>query len=157
LGRPIQKHVVSAAQQIKSTKILLKRSDLLGGIIVLNTGFGTFPHESFHEQVERYAKKDTSEISAAISISAWTTTNGFDTNVFYHMSPRQTQEPELAAIQKAFDTRYMQMMTQMVQGRLPENAESAPAIGTIAFSNGGINFAWEAPRLPLPWERGAKD
>ncbi len=152
LGRPIQKHVVSASQQIKATRALLKRDELLGGIIVLNTGFGTFPHERFAEQVERYAKKDTSEFSAVVSISAWSATNGFDTNVFYRISPYEPQEPEVVAIRRSFEERYMRMMTQMVQGCLPTDAENAPIVGAVAFSNDDIDFAWEAPRMLLPWE-----
>jgi hypothetical protein len=157
LGRPIKKHVLSAAHQIKATKALLQRNDLLGGIIVLNTGFGTFPHDSFAGQVERYAKKDTRELSAIVAISAWSCTNGFDTNVFYRMSPEKPLVPEIAAIHKAFAERYMQMMTLLVQGRLPTDTESAPPIRTIAFSNGGIDFAWEAPHVPFPWQRGADE
>jgi hypothetical protein len=156
LGRPIQGHVRSAAGQIKETKKLLGRNDLLGGLLLLNTGFGTYPHDEFSAQVERYARKDTSEFSAVISVSAWSQTNGFDTFAFYKISPDEPQEEEIAAFQKAFDDCYMAMMTKMVQGTLPDDATSAPSRRSIAFAVDGVDFAWEAPRIPLPWERGAQ-
>jgi len=153
LGRPIQGHVRSAAGQIKETKKLLGRNDLLGGLLLLNTGFGSYPHDEFSTQVERYARKDSGEFSAVMSVSAWSQTNGFDTFAFYKISPEEPQEEEIAAFQKAFDDCYTAMMTRMVQGTLPGNATSAPSGRSIAFAVDGIDFAWEAPRIPLPWER----
>lgn len=155
LGRPIQGHVRSAAGQIKETKKLLGNNDLLGGLLLLNTGFGTYPHDEFSAQVERYARKDTSQFSAVMSVSVWSQTNGFDTFSFYKISPDEPQEEEVIAFQKAFDDCYTAMMTKMVQGTLPDNATSAPPRRSIAFAIDGIDFSWEAPRIPLPWEREA--
>jgi hypothetical protein len=153
LGRPIQGHVRAASKQIKDTRKLLGREDLLGGLIVLNTGFGTYPHDQFAEQVERYAQKDSSEFKAVISVSAWCHTNGFDTYSFYKMSPEDSSEPEVLAIQHAFNGRYTQMMTDLVRGTLRAATADAPPVTSIAFAVDGIDFAWSAPRLPLPWER----
>ncbi|KQB57127.1 hypothetical protein AE621_22460 [Acidovorax sp. SD340] len=156
LGRPIQGHVRSAAKQIKETKKLLGRDDLLGGLLLLNTGFGTYPHDEFSAQVERYARKDTSEFNAVMTVSAWSQTNGFDTFAFYKISPQESQEEEIVAFQQAFSDCYMAMMTKLIQGALPAAAASAPASRSIGFAVDGIDFAWEAPRIPLPWERDAK-
>jgi hypothetical protein len=57
LGRPIQGHVRSAAGQIKATRERMGRRDMLGGLILLNTGFGTYPHDQFAAQVERFARR----------------------------------------------------------------------------------------------------
>lgn len=88
-----------------------------------------------------------------MSVSAWSQTNGFDTFSVYKISPEEPQEEEIAAFQKAFDDCYTAMMTKMVQGTLPNDAVSAPSGRSIAFAVDGIDFAWEATRIPLPWER----
>lgn len=152
LGRPIQGHVRSAAGQIKATKERMGRPDMLGGLILLNTGFGTYPHDQFAAQVERFARKDSSEFSDVISIIIWNHTNGFDTNVHYKISPEQTDTPEILAFQNAFDKCFMEMMTAMVRGEIPEDKNAAPMSRTVGFSNSGIDFSWEVPKLPLPWK-----
>lgn len=152
LGRPIQGHVRSASKQIKETKKFLGRDDLLGGLILINTGFGTYPHEMFAEQVERYAKKDTKEFSSVVTVSIWSQTNGFDTVANLKISPEKTTELEVLALQEAFDACYMSMMTDMAQGRLSVDSNNAPPVGAIGFNAGGIDFSWEPPVMPLPWK-----
>ncbi len=153
LGRPIQGHVRSAAGQIKATRERMGRHDMLGGLILLNTGFGTYPHDQFATQVERFARKDSREFSDVISISAWNNTNGFDTYAHYKISPVQTDTPEVLAFQNAFDNCFMEMMTSMMRGEIPDDQHAAPMTRTVGFSRSGIDFSWEAPKLPLPWEK----
>lgn len=136
---------------------MLGHADLLGGLILLNTGFGTYPHNEFSAQVERYTRKDTREFSAVISISAWSQTNGFDTFSSYKISPEAPQEEEIIAFQKAFDDCYTTMMTQMIQGTRPDGSTDAPVCRSIAFTAGAIDFTWETPRIPLPWKRDLLD
>ena len=163
IGAPIKTHIRSASKQIKDTKLLLGRSDLLGGIILLNTGFGSFPHEIFAEQVERYARKDSKQLYAVVSISVWTHTNGFDsyvfyTNgfdsyVFYKFSPPESEQKEVIALQEAFSKRFVQMMTDVIQGKIEKTMERASPVSPVAFEHNGIDFAWIPPRIPLPWEQ----
>jgi hypothetical protein len=126
---------------------------LLGGIILLNTGFGTFPHDEFARQVERYARKDSKQFFAVVSISVWSHTNGFDSYVFYKFSPEDTQCSEVVALRDAFDKRFDQMMTDMVRGNIPETSERATPVKPIAFNSKGIDLAWIPPKMPLPWEK----
>ena len=153
LGRPIQGHVRSAAGQIRATRERMGRRDMLGGLILLNTGFGTYPHDQFAAQVERFARKDSSEFSDVISISIWNNTNGFDTHVQYKISPEQTDTPEILAFQVAFGQCFMEMMTAMMTSEIPEDQDAAPMSRTVGFARSGIDFSWEAPKLPLPWEK----
>jgi hypothetical protein len=88
-----------------------------------------------------------------ISISIWNNTNGLDTNVHYKISPEQTDTPEILAFQNAFDKCFMAMITAMIRGEIPEDQNAAPMSRTVGFSNSGIDFSWEAPKLPLPWEK----
>lgn len=152
IGTPIKTHIRSASKQIKDTRVLLNRPDLLGGIILLNTGFGTFPHDAFAEQVERYARKDSKQFFAVVSISVWSHTNGFDSYVFYKFSPVQTERKEVSALRDAFANRFEQMMTDVVRGNIPEEAERASPTKPVTFSHQGIDLAWIPPKVPLPWE-----
>jgi len=153
IGKPIKTHIKSASKQVKATRELLGRDELGGGVILLNTGFGNFPHETFASQVERYATKDSSQFSAIVSISVWAHTNGFDSYVFYRFSPERPKQQEVVAIQKAFQQRFEQLMTDTITGVLPQTAEVAGPPRPVAFENSGIDFAWIPPRVPLPWER----
>lgn len=153
IGTPIKTHIRSASRQIKDTKALLNRSDLLGGIILLNTGFGTFPHDAFAEQVERYARKDSKQFFAIVSISVWSVTNGFDSYVFYKFSPEVTDRKEVVALRDAFAKRFEQMMTDVVRGTIPAETERASPVKPVAFSHLGIDLAWIPPKIPLPWEK----
>ncbi|MGC4002294.1 MAG: hypothetical protein QM811_03760 [Pirellulales bacterium] len=54
LSSPIQPQVKKASKQIRSTRGLLNREDLKGGIIYLNTGYGSFAPDEFGPLVERY-------------------------------------------------------------------------------------------------------
>lgn len=152
ISTPIKTHIRSASKQVKATKNLLKRNDLFGGIALLNTGFGSFPHEAFAEQVERYAAKDSKQFEAVISISAWTYTNGFDSFMYYRFSPTDAKHEEVLAIKKAFDKRFEQMMTDILTGKLPDSAEKSSPAKPVTFEHSGIDFAWVPPRVPLPWE-----
>ncbi len=157
IGKPIKTHIRSASKQIKATRKLLGRDDLLGGIILLNTGFGSFPHEAFAAQVDRYAAKDSSQFSAIVSISVWSYTNGFDTYVFNEFSPKEPQAAEVMAIRRAFHKRFEQTMTDSITGSLPRATEEAVPPKPVAFKNDGIDFAWIPPRILLPWEREAAE
>ncbi len=153
MGRPIKTHIRTASRQIKDTKILLDRPNLLGGIILLNTGFGSFPHEAFSEQVERYASKDSRQFYAVVSISVWSYTNGFDTYVFYRFSPPLPTHKEVIALKDSFSRRFEEMMTNLVRGEIPEVSERASPVKPVAFKHLGIDFAWVPPKVPLSWER----
>ena len=75
IGTPIHNHVRSASKQIKSTRLLLKNESLKGGIIFVNSGFSSYPHDLFGEQVERYARKDSKQLDAVIAVTTWVETN----------------------------------------------------------------------------------
>lgn len=151
IGKPIKTHVKSASKQIKHTRKLLKRKELRGGIILLNTGFGSFPHQAFASQVQRYATKDSSQFGAIVSISVWAHTNGFDTYVFCEFSPKDPEQREVVAVRDAFHQHFEQLMTDTITGAVPEWADLATPIRPIAFEDSGIDFAWIPPRIALPW------
>lgn len=93
LSSPIKPQVKKASKQIRSTRGLLKRDDLKGGLIYLNTGFGSFSPEEFGPLVERYVRKDTTQIEAIFCAALWNRTNGFDSYVFYRAYPEKPRFP----------------------------------------------------------------
>ena len=102
VGGPIQSAVKSAAKQIRSTKEHLGRPDLRGGLIFLNTGYGTLPPELFADLVERYATKDTSQIDIKIAISTWMQTAALGGAVMFEFRPHEPTDATAIKICNAF-------------------------------------------------------
>jgi hypothetical protein len=150
LAGPIKTHIKKAARQVKATKNLLGRPGLKGGIILLNTGFGSYPHEYFADQVERFAHKDSTVFVAVVSISVWSITNGFDTFAFYKFSPEHPERTEVEAIRDAFSGCFTDMMTQVLQGGLSKDTPMSAPSKPVAFTCDGIDFAWEPAKVLLP-------
>ncbi len=156
LGGPIHGHVKKASRQVKATKALLGNPGLRGGLILMNTGFASYPHDLFAEQVERYAKKDSSQFDAIISITIWMETNGFDSYVFYRLSPHAAGPREIEAIRGAFDDRFTKMMTDLMRGQLAPDVERMQPRQPVSFAVDGVDFNWQPPRIPLPWEKAGR-
>jgi hypothetical protein len=153
LSGPIQTQVKSASKQIRSTKQTLGDVGLRGGIIYLNTGYGTLPPDEFGPLVERYARKDTTQIEAFLCISTWVISNGFDSELFFNAYPSKSQFPVIARLQKAFGTRFEEAMTKLIRGQLPVSTVTASPLTPVVFSVDGLDYVWQPPSLPLPWAR----
>ncbi|MBU4259761.1 MAG: hypothetical protein KKI12_02340 [Proteobacteria bacterium] len=153
ISKPIKTHIKKASKQIKATRKYLEQPDFKGGIILLNTGFGSFPHEEFAIQVERFARKDSKQFEAIISISTWFYTNGFDSYMFYKFSPEEPRYQEIERIRKAFNDSFEKMMTEAVLGKLPDSAELTSPLSPVAFNYRGIDFNWKPRQIPLPWKK----
>lgn len=152
LSSPIQGQVKSASKQIRSTKRLLNDDSLRGGVIYLNTGYGTFPPEEFGPLVERFVKKDTSQIEAIFCVSTWSVTNGFDTNVSFLAYLGEDEKKVVQELRNAFSTRFEETMTLLVTGRLAPNSESVAPLTPLRFTANGLDFSWLPPTISLPWK-----
>lgn len=155
LGAPLQTCVKSAAKQIKSTKKFLNQEEKSGGLIVLNTGLGTFPHDLMLQQATRYATKDTREIAAVIVIETWMTTNGFSTDFGRTLDSNMPSVSAVRAILDAFDELYMEMTTQMFFAESQSESQKAAPTVTVAFTLEGVDYVWPSAAPPLPWEKEA--
>jgi len=151
-GSPIKTHVKKASKQIKSSRVLLNNEKLKGGIIVLNTGFSSYPHDLFGEQVDRYARKDSKQLEAVIAITMWVESNGFDSYAFYKFWPDEPSIPEIASLKNAFSVSFEKMMTDLMVGNLPDEIPKQTPRKPIVFSAEDIDFRWEPLRVPLPWQ-----
>lgn len=148
LSSPIQPQVKKASKQIRSTRGVLNRDDLKGGIIYLNTGYGRFSPEEFGPQVERYVRKDTTQIEAIFCVALWNETNGFDSYDFYRTFPEDSQLPVVEKLRKAFGLRFEEAMTQLVRGTLPSSAVFAEPLTPVTFTVNGIHYVWQPGVVP---------
>ena len=149
LSSPIQPQVKKASKQIRSTKGLLSNDSLKGGIIYLNTGYGSFSQDEFGPLVERYVRKDTTQIEAIFCVAIWTETNGFDSNAFFRIYPEAPAIPVVQQLQEAFAIKFEEAMTQLVLGTLPPSAVFADPLTPVTFSVDGIDYAWQPDMVPL--------
>lgn len=149
LSSPIQPQVKKASKQVRSTRGVLNRDNLKGGIIYLNTGYGSFAPEEFGPLVERYVRKDTTQIEALFCVALWNQTNGFDSYVFYRAYPDKPRISVVAQLQEAFANRFEEAMTQLVQGTLPSTAVFSHPLTPVTFSVDGIDYVWQPGLVPL--------
>lgn len=149
LSSSIQPQVKKASKQVRSTRGLLNRDDLKGGIIYLNTGYGSFAPDEFGPLVERYVRKDTTQIEAIFCVALWNQTNGFDSYVFYRAYPEMPSIPVVSQLQEAFGKRFEEVMTQHVLGTLPTTAIYSAPLTPITFSIDGIDYVWQPGLVPL--------
>ncbi len=114
LGRPIQNQVKSAAKQIKGSRNRLGRSR--GGVIFLNTGYSSIPHNLFAALVQRYCSKDTQQVDFAICISTWLLTNGFESEAFFALDPKEEGCEVVKSIRSNFWSEIESLMTDWARG-----------------------------------------
>ena len=152
LSTPIQNQVKSASKQIRSTKDHLGQQDLRGGVIYINSGYGSFPHEQFGPLVERYAKKDTSQVEAIVAISTWSVTNGFDSYAYFTAYPEAPPEPIVRRLKQAFAERFERGMTKLLKGDLQSDEPLSDPLKPSIFSVDGLDFAWMPPVVPASWQ-----
>lgn len=151
ISGPIQGQVKSASKQIRATKARSGSKSLRGGIIYLNTGYGSFPEAEFGPLVERYVGKDTTQIEALLAISTWSVTNGLDSYAFFRAYPPQPEQAVVRRLQEAFSQRFEQAMTKLMTGQLGPSDQLSDPLMPLTFSVDGLDFAWMPPEVPASW------
>jgi hypothetical protein len=153
ISGPIQTQVKSTAKQIKSTREVLGNPNLKGGIIFLNSGYGSFPPEEFGPLVERYVRKDTKQIEAIFCVSTWAVTNGFSSNIFFRAYHFEPPAAEVDALKEAFGKRFEEAMTKLILGELPKAQQMADPLAPVTFAVNGLDFSWLPPEMPADWRK----
>lgn len=156
VGVPIQKRVKAASKQVKATIARLGSEQFEGGVILLNTGYLTVPHDFLVAMAERYASKDTSSIRHVIVISSWTITNGFDTVVNYGFHPHEPTCSDLKKLRDVFWETVEKLMTQMVTGGLDSESGMQQPMSPTYFNHQGEMFTFGVPQLESSLKRGKK-
>jgi hypothetical protein len=153
VGGPIKTQVKSASKQIRQTREHLGNAEMRGGLIFLNTGYGSLPPALFESLVERYSAKDSSQIQCCVCISTWVLTNGFDWNLQFKFHPQGSPEAAIQSLEAAFFEVVNDFMAEWVRQRLRPSGRSLPPLKPVAFDIAGRNFTWEPPQLPRSWEQ----
>jgi len=156
VGVPIQKRVRAASKQVQASITRLGQDQYEGGVILLNTGYLSVPHDFLAAMAERYASKDTSSIKHVIVISSWTITNGFDTVVNYGFHPHN---PTCSVISKLKDVYWMtveKLMTQMATGELETKCGVQQPMSPTHFNHEGEIFTFGVPELETNLKWGKK-
>ncbi|OZY86039.1 hypothetical protein CBP51_03135 [Cellvibrio mixtus] len=153
IGVPIQKRIKDASKQVKSTISRLGQDEFEGGVILLNTGYLTVPHDFLVAMAERYAKKDTSSISKVIVISSWTITNGFDTVVNYGFHPHDSECPNLLKLHEVFWSTVENLMTQMITGELDVSNGMQKPMSPVHFIHEGTAYTFGVPEIESSLKR----
>lgn len=157
IGVPIQKRIKAASKQVKATLARLNKEEYEGGIIILNTGYLSVPHDFLVTMAERYAAKDTSSIKKVIVISSWTITNGFDTAVYYGFHPNDPTCNDLCKLADTFWSTVEVFMTKMVTGELDLDSGMQEPMSPIHFDYEGAVFTFGVPHLESSFNRNNKD
>jgi len=153
ISGPIQSQVKSTAKQIKSTRKVLGNPNLKGGIIFLNSGYGSFPPEEFGPLVERYVRKDSKQIEAIFCVSTWAVTNGFSSNIYFRAYHFEPPTVEVAALKEAFGKRFEEAMTKLILGELPKAQQMADPLAPVTFAVNKLDFSWLPPEMPADWRK----
>ena len=152
MGTPIQKQVKSASKQIRSTINFLGEDDLRGGLIYINTGYSSIDMDDFGPMVERYARKDTSQIEALFCVSIVMATNGFDAQVVYNMYPAPGDNVVIESLRTAFEIEFEDMISSALRGERPPNAENCQKpLAPISFASQDNMIAWDPGEVKASW------
>jgi len=148
IGSRIKKHIQSASDQVRQTKLQIGNASLRGGVILLNSGFSSLPPSILEEQAERCAKKDSTQIEVVVCISVWLLTNGFDTTMNFQFYPNESTNSTIQKLKKAFWERENEWMTEFARsGFMPTGGTTTP-MQAVAFERDGIYFSFLPPQLP---------
>jgi len=147
VGVPLKKRIQSASKQVKKTIERLGKDKYKGGVILLNTGYTTIPHDFLEYLGDRYASKDTSWISEVITISCWTMTNGFDSSINFSFSPHEPENETIGLLKESFWNNINSVMNEWASGGFMPPQEKQEPMEPVSFQENGKVFTFGVPRL----------
>ena len=151
VGGPLHKAVRSAADQIKATKLHLRNPELKGGILVLNSGYFSLPHETFVKLLLHYIHNDTSQIESTVCMTVGFTTNGFNNWLNSRFHPSHKASPTEDRLGNSFGEMIGAIMTEWSRAGFKDSEEPVPLPVPIVFEHKGIRFHYMPDCIPPPW------
>lgn len=151
VGGPVHKAVRSAADQIKTTKCHLGAPSLRGGIIVLNSGYYSLPHDTFIELLRHYARNDTSQIESVVCMTVDFSTNGFNHWLNTWFFPPKDGLPVERRLGDGFEAAITDFMTSWGRSGFQSGGDPVPVAAPIAFEHDGVFFRYVPRSVPPPW------
>lgn len=145
ISSPLEKKIEKAHKQVKATRDRISPKSKVG-LIYLNSGYLSLPHEYFTSEVKRYITKNNLFFDEIITLSISAQTNGFDLYVEFFSDPPKHSFTETKAIIDSWNKNAQDIMTKLVRGEIKDLSNPQKP---ISFSNSGIDFYW----LPYAIER----
>ncbi len=156
LGGPVKENVRSAAHQIRQAKEYMGDNTLKGGILYLNTGYYTLPHDIFCQIVERMVGKYKSEIDLVMCISNMVHTNGFESINYFKFYPGKGYNSVEDKIRSAFFSKAMKLMNDWRRGGYRNSSNPAEIIKPYAFEDQGEYYGFEPEILKCSVNKNKK-
>lgn len=151
VGAPVRKRLLRAGKQVRHS--LQQVPDARqGGVIILNTGYGSLPHELLDNLVQDFVAQSNT-LSIGITISAWSLCNGFDTTLQFEFSPRLLSESPVAEFRAAFDDGIEELMNVYARSGFVTPEDPQTPLHPIAFEGEERLFVFRPPKPPtsVPW------
>lgn len=145
ISSPLEKRIEKAYKQAKATCDRITPKSKVG-LIYLNSGYLSLPHELFSSEVNRYINKINLSFDEVITLSVSAQTNGFDLYVEFFSDPQKHSFTETKSIIESWNKNAEDIMTKLIRGEIKDLSEPQKP---ISFSNSGIDFYW----LPYAIER----
>jgi hypothetical protein len=152
MGTPIQTQVKSASKQIRSTIEMLGEDGLKGGLIYINTGYGSISLDEFGPMVERYVRKDTSQIEAFFCASVITATNGFDTQIMHTTYPSHGGDSVIESLRSAFEIEFQDMINSVLRDELPPGTSYQQPLAPVSFAAQDNLIVWDPGEVKASWK-----
>jgi hypothetical protein len=147
VGAPVQAAIRNARGQVKATITRVGEPGLAGGVILLNTGYGSMPHDLLSSLAQELVSESTT-LQVAICISAWTVTNGFDTVVYFAFDPKEHCLPAIGGLRVAFDDCRDGLMTRWARTGFRLPGPVSDPLMPIVFEEAGSIYCFTPPTPP---------
>ncbi len=156
LGGPIKSKVRSAAHQIRDAREYIGDKSLKGGLLYINTGYYTLPHEIFCEIVEKMAKQYQSEIELVMCISNMVDTNGFESMINFAFYPGKGENPVESKVHSAFLSRVGRLMNDWAKEGFKNSSNPASIRKPHVFESEDEYYGFEPKPLSCSIKKNKK-
>jgi hypothetical protein len=148
IARPIERRIEKACSQVKSTIGRMRTVGWRGGVILLNSGYTSLPHELF-EQIVADSTSRSRLIELVVCITARAQTNGFDCYMNWQFSPKEPRTEVAKRIFEAYNKVLHEVMTDWARGGFLPTAAHQPLAEPVAFEYAGKTFVWDPGLAPF--------
>ena len=153
IANTIQNHIKKASTQIKA--FMKKENVESAGIIMLNTGLFSVPHELLKSIIQDILIRLTNTIKFAFIFSQTIQTNGFDSYAIFNSEFIGSAPESIKFLKEKLDTVVNEKMTRLIQyNDLPLTIDSQHPISFLA---GNKIFYWNPGRVPDSRMVGSED
>jgi hypothetical protein len=142
---PLEKKIKKAFNQTDETRKRISTNYKIG-LIYVNSGYLSIPHDIFTDEVKRYITKNNIEFDEVITFSVSAQTNGFDMYVVFPCDPKDSKNTVTNNIIDSWNNHSEKIMTSLLFGEVKDFTSPQKP---ISFNYSGIDFYW----LPYAIER----